>query len=135
MHKTVAKAARGLELAAFEMLKAPVLRARAERIRKIAKGMLNADRAIADLPDEQTLADGFYVWVAYLFWLDGTLQVAPAAAGELLADEVEGLRAIANARAKFYQEYAPCPRCSKMIERVGLCCEHCGYSPERKETD
>jgi hypothetical protein len=50
------------------------------------------------------MADGYYVRAAYLFWLDQTLEYAPPGAGELLADDVDGLRVVACARERYLRE-------------------------------
>lgn len=131
----VARDARGVEQAAYELLKTPYLRERAEKLRRLAEGTANAERVLAQIDDEQSLADGYYVRAYYLFWLDSTLEYSPAAPGELLADDVEGLRVIASARARFQREFASCPRCQKWNERGGVGCEHCGQKFGRGGND
>lgn len=78
--------------------------------------------AMRSMMQPRTLPEGCYVWVAYLIWLEGILEVTTVA---LFAVEVEGLLLLKQERIRFQNAHPPCPQCGMPNERHTLRCREC----------
>ncbi|MEZ2347428.1 hypothetical protein [Terriglobus sp. RCC_193] len=74
------------------------------------------------LPRRQ-YADGYYVWLNYLVWLDAVVEMQPQS---LSVAELEGLRVLRTARNHFLRTHPSCHACGRPEEATVVRCRHCG---------
>ena len=67
---------------------------------------------------------GYALWLSHLDWLDGILEVDAAAAGCLSFEELEGLKALRQARRLAQSNFRECPHCHR-ASSTELSCSHC----------
>jgi hypothetical protein len=79
--------------------------------------------ARAQLLPKRTVPDGCFIWLNYLIWLEGVLEVVPSL--PLLAVEVEGLLALRRSRDRFRSTHPACPSCGMPNEPHALRCREC----------
>jgi hypothetical protein len=94
----------------------------AERILRETPPELQAEARRKLLPS-RTVPDGCFVWLGYLVWLEGVLEIAPSL--PLLASEAEGLLILRRARMRFRASHPPCPHCGMPNEEHALRCREC----------
>ncbi len=68
-------------------------------------------------------ADGFFLWLQHLIWLEGVLEIQPHL--ELTAEQVEGLRILRLARSRFLRSHPPCPHCGMPNDPDTFNCRDC----------
>jgi hypothetical protein len=81
------------------------------------------DEARRRLLPKRTVAEGYFIWLGYLVWLESVLEVQPSLT--LLAGEVEGLIILRRARDHFRATHPPCPHCGMPNEEHALRCREC----------
>ena len=64
---------------------------------------------LAKLMPRRTLADAYYDYASYLLWIRGKLEAGVEL--EILADEADGLTAVAAAWQEYEHSHPACPRC------------------------
>ncbi len=69
--------------------------------------------------------EGYSLWLGHLDWLEGILEVDPAAAGSLSFEEIEGLRVWREAQRHAQASFPLCPHCQRPSSGQ-LACSHCG---------
>lgn len=79
--------------------------------------------AVAAMLPQRSQAEGFYLWVRYLAWLDGVLDLAPHLS--LARIEAEGLNAFRRGRTQFQRSHPPCHHCGMPNEAEAYSCHHC----------
>jgi hypothetical protein len=72
----------------------------------------------------RSLADGYYLWAAYLFWLAEAMRAG--AIFELQSSELTGLKSVKAARAEFERENPGCRSCGSPNNSFVLRCWNCG---------
>jgi hypothetical protein len=87
-----------------------------------AGDVANRRQLIEQSVPPRTLAEGYYVWVAYLVWL--LRAVDHVQFRELHAADVEGLKIVIDARNEFLRHHPRCARCGAMNDKFAMnCCE------------
>lgn len=72
----------------------------------------------------RTVADGFYDYAAYLFWIRSMIDADVELT--ILAEEAEGLRALAAAQQEFERDHPPCSQCGeRQFSRTAIRCRSC----------
>jgi NADH pyrophosphatase NudC (nudix superfamily) len=80
---------------------------------------------------DRKLSPGYYARVIYLIWLQRSLEAG--AKLELMADEVDGIAALASAKAEFGQEHPACGNCGQpQYTRFARKCHECGAEFRRQ---
>lgn len=69
-------------------------------------------------------ADGYYIWLQYLIWLDGVIELQQGQ--RLTVAELEGMRVLRSARSRFLKAHPPCHHCGQPEETTVVRCRHCG---------
>lgn len=65
------------------------------------------------------------IWLDYLFELDALLHYVQLSPRTLTAVELQGLQALARARARFLRSHIFCPHCEAANPRTSPRCAHC----------
>jgi hypothetical protein len=83
----------------------------------------------------RTLSPGYYRWAEHLLFLDSIRKAGILlGAGDLTANEVQGLVALDRARVQFGYKRPTCPGCGMHQEnRFGIECRGCGFKFQRKK--
>jgi hypothetical protein len=80
--------------------------------------------SIAKTVPVRTMADGFYDYAAYLFWIRSMIDADVDIT--ILAEEAEGLRALAAAQHEFERDHPACPQCGeRQSSRTPIKCRSC----------
>ncbi|MFL6310578.1 MAG: hypothetical protein ACJ71W_00605 [Terriglobales bacterium] len=72
----------------------------------------------------RTVAEGFYDYAAYLFWIRSMIDADVDIT--VLAEEAEGLRALASAQQQFERDHPACPQCgAQQYSTTPIKCRSC----------
>jgi hypothetical protein len=114
----VAQDVSGIRVAALELLEHSLNASAVER--QIASVAPDDLIQIAKLTPKQTMAEGYYEWAEYIFWLRNRMN-AGVRFESLRADEVEGLSAIALAIEDFERRNPRCGNCGERGHTPKFC--------------
>jgi NADH pyrophosphatase NudC (nudix superfamily) len=79
----------------------------------------------------RTVADGFYDYAAYLFWIRSMIDADVELT--VLAEEAEGLRALAVAQQEFERDHPGCPQCgARQYSSTAMRCRSCRMEFRKK---
>jgi NADH pyrophosphatase NudC (nudix superfamily) len=67
------------------------------------------EETLAKVMPMRTMADGFYDFAGYILWIRGLIDSNVEI--PIMADEAEGLRALAAAQQEFERDHPACPQC------------------------
>lgn len=119
----------GVRLAALEIFEEQLVAKNTERqMRNLPPGV--ASEEIAKYARPQSLSPGYGEFALYLLWMEETMEAGIEMA--VLADEADGLRAIAQARSEFRSKHPACPACGTLqLKQVVIKCRGCGKEFKR----
>lgn len=80
--------------------------------------------ALAKTVPVRSVASGFYDYAAYLFWIRSMIDADVELT--ILAEEAEGLRALAAAQQEFERDHPECPQCgARQHSSTAIRCRVC----------
>lgn len=117
----VAQDVEGIRAAALEIFEQSI---GTERLERQLSRLPSDDPQREKLLPASKLSEGYYDWVLYLLWLRNKL-AAGIEFKEIMADEAEGLTAIALALQDFEREHPRCCHCGERGFRGMRVCPNC----------
>lgn len=124
-----------LALAADELFEETLTAKDQERNLRNAELAKNRDRMVETSGPKREFAAGYYIWIVYLLGLEETIESGVQfTIHDLLATEVNGLKIVKAARARFNKKYPGCPRCGQPNQKFALKCSGCGAEFKKPET-
>ncbi|MGH9581047.1 MAG: hypothetical protein ACRD2R_08640 [Terriglobales bacterium] len=121
----------GMETAFAELFEEAFEASERARTAALAADAANSEAMLASLKLKRSLADGYYRWAEYIFELEAMAEAVSFRARELEAAELEGLRALKRARARFQEQHPGCARCGQPNRQYALSCRSCGEKFKR----